>query len=236
MGIYRYLKDKGIVPVIPLDDQSKPATTATEATSEPTPAETADTTPAEPTTTPMASQKSVSPRPRIEMYPDLTFEPDGTPLCPGGCRMRHEWYDRRKAAHIFACPCMRKNHAGTRIFHADECPFGKDCTPPEKKMGYTRYIKSEADLRLLPPIPRNSKRFKALFAHRSGTERQNAVADSYQVDHRHRNAPYTLVRLTLVNICKHARVREAERGTPSTPQARRHDVLTRLNLTDVLPN
>lgn len=103
-------------------------------------------------------------------------------------------------------------------------------------MGYTRYIKSEAELRLFPPIPRDSKRFKDLYAQRSGTERQNAVADSYNVDHRHRNAAYTLVRLTLVNICKHARVRDVERGRPTTTAARRQDILTRLNLLDRLPN
>ena len=231
MGIYRYLKEKGIIPIIPLDEDSKPATAATDPKTEPSvPAatETAKTT--------SPSKTPVSPRPRIEMYPDLTFEPDGTPLCPGGCRMRQQSYDRRKAAHIFACPCTRKNKAGEWIFHAEECPLGEDCTPPEKKMGATRYIKSEADLRLFPPIPRDSNRFKELYAHRSGTERQNAVADSYQVDHRHRNAAYTLVRLTLVNICKHARVREDERGAPTTAEARRQDILMRLGLTDLLPN
>jgi hypothetical protein len=239
MGIYRYLKEKGIIPVVPLDEDSKPATPLTEGMTEPTvptPAETAGTTATEPTTTMAASQKPVSPRPQVAMYPDLTFDHDGTPLCPGGCRMRRATYMPRKAAHIFACPATRKNRGGDWIFHVGECPFGKDCTPPQKKMGYTRYIKSEADLRLFPPIPRESKRFKELFAHRSGTERQNAVADSYQVDHRHRNAAYTLMRLTLVNICKHARVRDGERGAPKTAEARRLDILRRLGLTELLPN
>jgi hypothetical protein len=169
------------------------------------------------------------------MYPNLTFEPDGTPLCPAGCRMRHHQYDSRKAAHIFVCPCSRKNHAGTWIFHADECPFQQDCTPPEKIMGHTLYIKSEADLRLFPPIPRDSKRFKELYAHRSGTERQNSVADSYQVDARHRNATFTLIRLTFVNICKHVRIRQKEGGN-TTPQAHLHESLRQLNLSSLLPN
>ena len=229
LGIYRYLKAKGIVPIIPLNEASTPSTTAAPSTTAPPaePAATAATTP---------SQTPITPRPQVAMYPDITFEPDGTPLCPGGCRMRHQGYSTKKAAHTFACPCMRKNGKQAWVFYADECPFGADCTPPEKTMGYTRYITSEADLRLFPPIPRDSKRFKELYAHRSGTERQNAVADSYHVDHRHRNAAYTLVRLTLVNICKHARVREAERGRPTTAAARRQDILTRLNLLDRLPN
>jgi hypothetical protein len=223
MGIYRYLKEKGIIPIIPLDEDEQPAP------SETTPAE---TTPAK---TMPAKTKAVTPRPQIQQYPDIIFEPDGTPLCPGNCRMRHHQYDARKAAHIFVCPCSRKNHAGTWIFHADECPFQQDCTPPEKIMGYTRYIKSEADLRLFPPIPRDSKRFKDLYAHRSGTERQNSVADSYQVDGRHRNATVTLIRLTFVNICKHARIRQKE-GGKTTPQAHLHAALRQLNVSSLLPN
>jgi hypothetical protein len=170
------------------------------------------------------------------MYPHLTFESDGTPLCPGGKRMRHHDYNTKKAAHIFACPCMRKNGKQQWVFHQKECPFQHDCTPPEKKMGHTLYIKSDADLRLLPPIPRDSKRFKALYAQRSSTERQNAVADSYNLDRRHRNAAYILVRLTFVNICKHAHIRQAERHNNLSHQAGFHDTLARLSVADLLPN
>ena len=102
-------------------------------------------------------------------------------------------------------------------------------------MGHTLYIKSEADLRLFPPIPRDSKRFKTLYDHRSGTERQNSVADSYQVDGRHRNATFTLIRLTFVNICKHARIRQQE-GGKKTSQAQMHAALAQLNLSSLLPN
>jgi hypothetical protein len=103
-------------------------------------------------------------------------------------------------------------------------------------MGHTLYIKSEADLRLFPPIPRDSKRFKALYAQRSGTERHNATADSYNLDRRHRNAASTLIRLTFVNICKHARIREAERTAKGEDQTRLHGVLQQLDLSALLPN
>jgi hypothetical protein len=221
LGIYRYLKAKGIVPVIPLDAPSQPdePPSTPPATDPPTPTVTTTTTP----------------RPAVAAYPHIVFEPDGTPRCPGGKRLRHHTYMKGKAAHLFACPCTRKNGADEWVFYAHECPFGQACTPPDKKMGYTLYLKSEADLRLFPPIPRASTRFKTLFAHRSGTERQNAVADSYQIDRRHRNAAYTLVRLTFVNICKHARVREAERITPATPLARLQDALRVLDLGDLRP-
>jgi hypothetical protein len=103
-------------------------------------------------------------------------------------------------------------------------------------MGYTLYIKPAANLRLFPPIPRDSKRFKHLSARRSGTERQNAVADSYNLDRRHRNAAYLLIRLTFVNICKHARIREAERAAKQGHQDRFHAALMRLNLSELMSN
>ncbi len=116
MGIYRYLKDKGIIPIIPRDEDSQPKPPEATTTPETTP----ETTP-------------VTPRPQIAMYPGITFEPDGAPLCPRNCRMRHHGYLKGKAAHIFVCPCTRKNVSGEWIFHADECPFHKDCTPPPPK-------------------------------------------------------------------------------------------------------
>jgi hypothetical protein len=238
MGIYRYLKAKGIIPIVPLNEDSQPKqakhnTSATPAASATT-TETATTVTTR-SSTETTTAKKVTPRPQIKMYPDLTFEPDGTPLCPGGRRMRYQCYFTTKAAHFFACPATRKNGVGDWVFYADECPFAAPCAP-EKKMGYTRYIKSEADLRLFPPIPRDSKRFKTLYAQRSASERQNSVADSYRVDRCHRNSAYTLIRLAFVNICKHARIREAERTKKLSNQAQFHAVLARLNLSDLLPN
>ena len=103
-------------------------------------------------------------------------------------------------------------------------------------MGLTHYIKSEADLRLFPPISRDSKRFKELYAHRSGIERENASADRYRLDRRHRNAALVLIRLTLVNIVKHARLRDAERHATGGKDARMHAALQQLGLSALLPN
>jgi hypothetical protein len=237
MGIYRYLKAKGIMPIIPLKDTgAKPETGTTAETA----SQTAVSTPPKARSTPAPTQGSTAhtrqPRPHVEAYPNIAFDPDGTPLCPGGCRMRQHGYNKAKAAHFFACPALRKNGAGERIFYADECPFKTRCTPQDKAMGLTYYIKSEADLRLFPPIPRDSKRFKELYAHRSGTERENASADSYHLDRRHRNATFVLIRLTFVNIIKHARLREAERHPIGRATDQMHDALHQLGLTRLLPN
>jgi hypothetical protein len=246
IGIYRYLKAKGILPIVPLDEDSKPTTSAHNDSNQKEVAEpgsevpqsqqkTKDKTTKHPET-PAKNTQPITPRPHIEMYPHITFEHDGTPLCPAGCRMRHQQYNETRQAHIFACPCTRKNGNQDWVFYEQECPFQQDCTPPEKKMGHTLYIKSAADLRLFPPIPRDSKRFTQLYALRSGTERQNAVADSYHIDRRHRNAAYTLIRLAFVNICKHARIREAQSAANQSKQGRFHAALLQLGLADRLPN
>ena len=234
MGIYRYLKAKGIVPIIPLGESSHPVSAPTSASH----ANTGTDTPAVPTatkTTAKTGTKTTTPRPQVEAYPHLTFEPDGTPLCPDGCRMRHHGYLKARAAHTFVCPAMHINGAGEWHFRANECPRHERCTPEEKTMGLTYYIKSEADLRLFPPIPRDSTRFKELFAHRSGIERENASTDSYHLDRRHRNPALVLIRLTLINIVKHARLRDAERHATGGKNARMHAALQQLDLSALLP-
>ncbi len=44
----------------------------------------------------------------------------------------------------------------------------------------------------------------------TAAERSNAVEDSYQLDRAHRHATFGLVRLCVVNICKHAKIRWIE--------------------------
>ncbi len=176
--IYHYLKDKKILPVIPL---SKSADTTT--------------FPHPPTT-----------------HPDLRFDEDGTPLCPAGCRMRHQGFHQAKYRHCYACPANHATSKGGRfhhVFHADECPRQTNCYP-DTDLGFCVTIKVDSDPRLFPPIPRNSKRFKTRYNGRSSTERSNSVDDSYKLDHRCRNAVYGLIRLTLINVCKHAIVRWRE--------------------------
>jgi hypothetical protein len=219
LAIYIYLEEKGIIAIIPLDSDSatkndKPTDNATDnatgkdthTTSESSKATTHHTAP-DPSNDTHKTSKTI--HPHLERYPDMIFESDGTPLCPGGCRMRYHCPFPSKRAHFFKCPATRKNRKGERIFHADECPKHKECNP-EKAMGYTLYIASAANPRLFPPIQRDSKRFKTLYNERTSIERSNSVEDSYHLDHRHRNAVYNLIRLTFVNICKHAVVRWLE--------------------------
>jgi hypothetical protein len=119
-------------------------------------------------------------------------------------------YNKGKEAHYYRCPYTRKQRDKTYRFLADQCPLGAPCHP-ENKGGYGLYVPSTENLRQFPEIPRNSKRFKQLYAERTGVERSHAVEDSYHLDRCTRHAPYALVRLTLVNCAKHARLRWLER-------------------------
>ena len=175
----------------------------------PTPPADADSTPNAVPKTLNAKKKTTTPRPQVKAYPNIVFEPDGTPLCPGKRRMRHHAYQTKKAAHAYNCPAMRPNHKGEWIFHAQDCPFHANCHP-ETKMGWSLYITSEADRRLFPPIPRDTPRFKDLYHERSSVERSHSVEDSYKLDRAHRHATFGLIRLCFVNICKHANVRWLE--------------------------
>lgn len=130
---------------------------------------------------------------------------NGTPLCPEGMPMRHHQYNRKRKTHVYSCPVKRETHRqGKSVYvtHADECPRKKDCMP-ESPLGPLVFIKSETDNRMFPPIPRDSKQFKELQKLRSGSERCNAVSDSYHIDGAHRNANYGLIRLTLACIVMH---------------------------------
>lgn len=143
---------------------------------------------------------------------NLKLDTDGTPVCPGGKRMRYLMYNKPKRKHIYCCPAKRSTHRDGKfiyVMHIEECPLKKDCAP-DSTLKPIVYIKSSADPRLYPPIPRDSKRFKELMNHRTSTERCNALNDTYHLDRSCRNADYGLIRLTFVNIVEHAVIRYIE--------------------------
>lgn len=189
LPIYRYLKARGILPVIPLNGGDA--------------------------------------SPQMDDRPAVAFDAEGVPLCPGGCRMRHASYDPAKDAHYYACPWTRKQRDHTYRFSADHCPRGEPCRP-DKRMGYGVYLPSRDNDRLLPPIPRDSRRFAALYAERASVERNHAVEDAYHLDRATRHAPYALIRRTFVNVAQHARLRWLQRLTTITPQQAVQAALTRL--------
>jgi len=159
-----------------------------------------------------------------QVYPHLldeqgvTLDTDGVPLCPQGVRMRHHQYQARRHLHVYTCPAKRNTHRDGKsvyVMHPEDCPQKQDCAP-KSPLAPLVYIKSDADPRLYPPIPRDSGRFKEIYKERSATERCNAINDTYKLDHSCRNASYGLIRLTLANIVEHAVVRHLEAVKRST--------------------
>lgn len=165
------------------------------------------------------SEKSEKTYPHLLHDQGIRMDADGTPLCPAGVRMRHHQYDRNKHTHVYCCPAKRNSHLGGKsvyLLHLEECPSKQDCAP-ESLLGPIVYIKSTKDLRLFPPLPRSSRRFKELMKQRSACERGNAVMDSYGVDRSCRNADYGLIRLNLIGIVQHAVVRHIEAAKQASP-------------------
>lgn len=151
--------------------------------------------------------------------PNLKLDTDGTPICPGGKRMRYMMYNKKKRTHLFCCPAKRNTHRNGKslyVLHVEECPLKKDCAP-DSTLKPIVYIKSSYDPRLYPPVPRESKKFKELMNHRTSTERCNFLNDTYHLDRSSRNADYGLIRLTLVNIVEHAVIRYLEAIKKSSP-------------------
>lgn len=165
--------------------------------------------------------------PHIDEYREVTFDSDGVPLCPGGCRMRRHRHNHEKGSSYYHCPAKRPNKKHRRIFYADECPKHADCRP-DAKMGYTQYIACRTNPRYFPEIPRDSKRFKELYAMRTAVERSNATEDAYHVDRCSRHAAYALIRLFFVDCAKHAKVRWLETRKNASPKELLKAALTRL--------
>lgn len=145
--------------------------------------------------------------------PTIELTPEGFPICPAGKLMRHHAYHKERNLHVFCCPAKRNTHRMGRslyVFHPEDCPRKLDCNP-QSTLGPIVYIKSKENLRLFPPIPKNTERFKSIMNMRSASERCNSVIDSFHLDSSSRSAAYGLIRLTLVNICQHALAQHEER-------------------------
>jgi hypothetical protein len=97
------------------------------------------------------------------------------------------------------------------LAHVEECPRQVLCQP-HTQMGPVVSVRTAADPRLSPPIPRDSATCKELMATRSGCERSNSFKKvTSRIGERPcRSATQFLVRLSLVSLLEHARAWLAE--------------------------
>jgi len=138
----------------------------------------------------------------------------GGPLCPAGLPMRRHSYDPKRSRLSYNCPVKRPTHQAGHVHwvtHAAACPRQVLCQP-HTQMGPVVYVRTSADPRLYPPIPRASQAFKTLMARRTGCERSNSLKKvTYRLGERPcRSATHFLVRLYLVSLLEHAQVWLAE--------------------------
>lgn len=157
--------------------------------------------------------------PHSDAFPDVRFDDDGAPLCPAGCRLRVQHPRTRNGRRVFACPAVHATHDAeghlVRVFRPEECPRHANCHP-QAQLGYNVSFKMTDDPRLFPALPRDSAPYAAWKRDRSGCERSNATDDSYHLDRCHRNVACMAIRLTLVNLVKHAVVRWLDRLATQT--------------------
>ena len=130
-------------------------------------------------------------------------DPDGTPLCPGGARMRFHGYNKRRKKAVFNCPAKRPGRKhGKPCFktHLDACPNANLCEP-DTVMGPLVSIATGDDPRLNPPMPRGSRQFKQAYAHRTSSERFFSYTNCKGKLNRR---PYRRQHLLLINALTHA--------------------------------
>lgn len=158
------------------------------------------------------SERSKKAFPHLTDDSPVRLDEDGVPLCPGGCRMRRHQYNKQRKMHVYVCPAKRPcriNGQYTYDYKEELCPLSQNCKP-ESSLGPIVSIRSTDNPRFFPPIPRNSQRYKEIMNLRSGSERVNAVNDSYGLEGTSRNADRGLVRLIFANIVQHAVIRYNE--------------------------
>jgi hypothetical protein len=148
----------------------------------------------------------------------------GIPLCPAGLPMRRHRFGPGGRRLYYNCPVKRPPHRagqGQWRAHVAECPRQVLCQP-HTQMGPVVYVRTTAEPRLYPPIPRDSVTFQELMATRSGCERSNSCKKvaSRLGERPCRNATQFLVRLACVSLLEHACAWLAEdrkRGEEETP-------------------
>ena len=114
----------------------------------------------------------------------------------------------------YNCPVKRPTHRGGQgqwVAHAEECPRQVLCQP-QTQMGPVVSVRTTDDVRLYPPIPRDSMTFKQLMATRTGCERSNSFKKvaSRLGERPCRSATQFLVRLYLASLLEHAHAWLAE--------------------------
>ena len=133
---------------------------------------------------------------------DISIDKYGHPHCMEGHEMCSWGYDGQKEAQKYRCPlaCGR----------VDAFKCKETCSP--SKYGRTLYLKTNADLRYFPSIPRDSKQFKDIYAERTACERINnrVLNDYHLLSLKIRGDCHFSFWTMLIGICIHLDAREKD--------------------------
>jgi len=128
----------------------------------------------------------------------LCFDDKNHPICMGGIPYKHCGFTFPKGIK-YRC-------------WFDYYGLEKPCSCSDSSYGRTIYIKPDYDLRLFPPIPRNSEAFKETFKRRTSVERSNKrILVDYNIEagrcrsskHRFSRATFAVINTHLVAWIKH---------------------------------
>jgi hypothetical protein len=102
----------------------------------------------------------------------ITFSKEGVPLCGAGLKMVYHGFCKGRSRHKWRCPA--------KCGLIDKCPLDQPCSPSD--YGRAVYTKPDWDIKLFPPVPRDSKAWKETYSARTCSERiNNRVLNDYHL-------------------------------------------------------
>lgn len=129
----------------------------------------------------------------------LCFDDDNNPICMGGIPYQNSGYSYPKGIK-YRC-------------WFDCYGIDKPCSCSDSSYGRTVYIKPDYDLRLFPPVPRNTEAYKEKFKTRTSVERSNKrILVDYSIESgrcRSSKQRFTRASFAVVNIHLDAWVKRA---------------------------
>jgi hypothetical protein len=106
-------------------------------------------------------------------YPTaLEINDKGIPICIGNHKMVYNGFEKSRSRIKWRCPLVLKK--------VDHCSCTDQCSP--SPYGRVIYTKPSWDMRLFTPVPRGSKKWKAIYKTRTCSERiNNRILNDYKI-------------------------------------------------------
>jgi len=124
---------------------------------------------------------------------DFSLSESGIPICNKGLEMKDNGYDYTRGRRKYRCPLIKKGIVA--------------CDSPCSTSSYGRcvYTYTKENIRLFPPIARNSNEWKNAYKRRTSVERSNKreKVDYMLEAARHRSSKMWNIRIYAIMMCQH---------------------------------